>query len=203
MTVVPGRVKGVAVMTIVVGLFLIYTGYNTALAGSAMASGGSEYEDVFSVMGGFWKVLGLVYLFIGLLCFPVAVGLLGMKDWARKNGAVMHAVIATLSMVMGMIVGFYYLWESIPFFIMVALSGICMVSLSRRVTKNVFEFHGEGRSTHPILYDGSIREVYRPKVVVRHQTGPVKRAGTMVCPNCSTVNMKPQENCRVCGTRLG
>jgi hypothetical protein len=199
---VPGRVWVVAILTVAIGLFLIYTGYTTAVTGLELASEGGEYEDVYSVMGGFWEILGGIYMFIGVLCFPVTLGLLGMKDWARKNGTVMHAVIATLSIIMAVIVGYYYLWEAIPYFVIVALAGICMVSLSRRVTKNAFEFHSDRKRSDLLLYDGPTSDVYRPQVVVRHKAGPVKRTGTRVCAKCNTVNMRPQENCRVCGTRL-
>jgi hypothetical protein len=55
---ITGGVFGVAVIGFFLGGYLIYTGTNTAIAGLELASAGGEFEDVYSTLGGFWRVFG-------------------------------------------------------------------------------------------------------------------------------------------------
>jgi hypothetical protein len=195
---VPGGVIAVAVIGMVLGCYLIYAGGITAAEGLDIASTGGEFDDINATLGGFWHIFGILYFLLGVLCFVICLGLLTMKEWGRRNGFLVHIIIAALSLIMGMIMGFFDIPAALPSFAVVAVSGVCGIHLWRPVTKDAFEFHGGRR--------GGGVEVYTPNVVVRHRAvkpaAPRVPANMRKCPNCDTVNPKKQDFCRMCGTEL-
>jgi len=191
----------VAVIGFALGCYLIYSGGITAASGLEIASTGGEFDDILATLGGFWQVFGLVLILMGVLCFIVGAGLLTMKEWGRKNGFLVHIIIASLSLIMGMIVGFFDIPAALPSFAVVAVSGVCAIHLWRPVTKYAFEFQGGGPTPRREAV-----EVYSPNVIIRHKA--VRPAAARIpsnmrkCRNCDTVNPAKQDFCRICGTEL-
>ena len=198
---VPGGVIGVAVINMVLGGYLVYAGAVTASVGLDIAATGGEFDDILATLGGFWHIFGLLYVFLGVLLFPLAIGLFGMKEWGRKNSFLIHIIIAATSLIMGMITGFFDVLAALPSFAVTAVSGVCAIFLWRRVTKDAFEFYGRSTPSHR-----DDVEVYTPKVVMRHKAVRTAAArvpsGMRKCPNCETVNPRKQDFCRICGTEL-
>jgi hypothetical protein len=198
----PSRVRVLSLLTIFTGVIVILLGYRTSLIGSELAATGGEFGHILDTLGGFWQALGLIYMFLGILCLPLAAFTWGMKDWARRNGALVLVAIAAISIIMGTLVGFYSILESIPLFVALILGGYTALGLSRRQVKDSFEFGHQGESTDLLRYEGPVKDVYYPKVVMRAPQGDVRRTGTRKCHNCGTVNLDTQSHCKTCGKRL-
>ncbi len=196
---IPGGVFGVTAIGLFLGGYLIYSGANTAIAGMELASTGGEFEDVLATLGGFWRVFGLLYLFLGVLCIVVSFGIISMKEWGRRNGVFIHSTIAALSLIMGMIVGFFDPIASLPSFAVVAVSGVCAIYLRKSTVKASYEFQGHGKPEAT----GRHVDVYSPNVIVRHGAvrSESKPSKILKCPQCDTVNMNVQF-CKKCGTEL-
>jgi hypothetical protein len=194
----PAGVAVIAIISIALGGYLIYAGAITVQSGLDIASTGGEFEDILDTLGGFWKFLGVLLIILGILCFLISPGLFTMKEWGRKNGYLIHIIIAALSLIMGMITAFFDIPAAMPFFVVVAISGVCFVYLWGRPVKEAFEFHGGTRRKESVIYS--------PNVVMRHKavrtTAPRMPANMRRCPNCDTMNPIKQDFCRICGTEL-
>ncbi|KYK30930.1 MAG: hypothetical protein AYK23_04285 [Candidatus Proteinoplasmatales archaeon SG8-5] len=194
----PAGVVVIAIISIGLGGYLLYAGSITAMSGLEIASTGGDFEDILETLGGFWQILGIVFVLLGILCFLIAFGLLTMREWGRKNGYLVHIIIAALGLIMGMITAFFDIPAALPSFAVVAVSGACFVFLWSRGTKDTFEFHGGIGKREAVIY--------KPNVVMRHKAvrtaAPVIPANMRKCPNCDTVNPVKQDFCRMCGTEL-
>jgi hypothetical protein len=196
---IPGGVVGVTAISLFLGGYLIYSGANTAMSGMELASTGGEFGVELATLGGFWRVFGILYLFLGVLCIIVSFGIISLKEWGRRNGVFIHSIIAALSIIMGMIVGFFDPIVSLPSFAVLAVSGVCAIYLRKSSVKSFYEFQGYERPDIPARHV----EVYSPTVIVRE--GALEReskpSNILRCGQCDTVNMNVQF-CKKCGTEL-
>ena len=150
----PRGVKWAAVITFLVGIYLVHSGYTAMNTGYVISIAEGKYSSIFAVFGTLWEFFGWVYMFLGLLCFVIGAGLLFVKEWARRNGVYIFWVIAILSFYHGIVLGFYDIADGIPSFIMLGTSAAMALRLRSRTIRNDIEFYGQG-SNHAQTGEGT------------------------------------------------
>ena len=157
----PRGVKWAAVITFIVGIYLIYSGANAVNTGYDISTAEGEYSSILATFGTLWEFFGWFYIFLGLLCFVTGAGLLLLKEWARRNGVYLFWVIAVMSFYHGVVLGIYDPVDGILPFMMLGISVAMAVKLRSQSIRNDIEFHDQGsahaRTKGTIYYSDIMR----------------------------------------------
>ena len=189
-----------ALIMFILGIFLIYSGAFEIYPSSFLTNQG-EYDDVFRPLDMFWRVLGVVYVFLGAMCFPAGIGLLLMKTWARKNSAILMFAVLILASTIGMVIALYDYFNSIPYFSVTLITLAIAMYLRKPRIKDTYEFHGQNREID-YLQNPDYRAIKERKVTVRAPKYASSRSTSVKCTRCNTVNNGDQTNCKMCGKEL-
>jgi len=173
----PRGVKWAAVITFLIGVYLIYSGSDAVNAGYVISTAEGKYASIFAIFGTLWEFFGWLYMFLGLLCFVIGAGLLFVKEWARRNGVYMFWVIAIMSFYHGVVLGFYDMADGILPFIMLGISGAMALKLRSRSIRDDIEFHGQGsahaRKSGGVYYSDIMRaekeETKEKKIMMKNR----------------------------------
>ena len=207
-------------VSLFIGIYLIYFGLSEGISGAELSETGGQFSDIYSTFGNLWEFFGLLYMGLGVICLIIAMGLMGMKEGARRNGVPLFWSIAIMSFFYGAILGYI---DPVQGVLPMLIVGVCVgmaVFLRSHNVKETIEFQGQGRGV--IGSTGSYHDLRKAekeenramkrgrKHEVRH-AGPVhiKQAVsqqeatiTRKCSRCGTVNVGSKMTCKMCANDL-
>ena len=198
---VPRGVVLISILMLALGGYLIYSGAFQIYEGTFLESVEGAYEEVLAPLDMFWRILGIAYVLLGLLCFPLGGGLLAMKTWARKNSFMLLCLILIMGFTVGLISANYGLMASLPFFSIMILAAIMALHLRKPAVKNAFEYHGQGKGID-FLETPNYREIKRRNVVVRKPVQVRVTSESVKCARCGSMNRGNRTTCKMCGREL-
>ncbi|MCK5024188.1 MAG: hypothetical protein KAR56_01065 [Thermoplasmata archaeon] len=193
---------GLTIFTFIIGIFAIYLGLGIMDVGDIVSGTGGAFGNELAALGGLWTSLGAVLTFLGILCFPMALGFATMKEWGRQNSV--HAVflIAGISVIAGFLVAYLDFMDSIIYFVLTVLALICGQLL--REKKNLFEIgYGSRKRTEPIPTYREMKHVQH-NVTIRQSKDTVKvqHKPMVKCGRCGTMNDSDRTHCKMCANKL-
>ena len=192
----------ITIFVFIIGIFAIYLGLGIMDFGGIVSGTGGAFGTELAALGGLWTTLGVVLTFLGILCFPMALGFATMKEWGRQNGV--HAVflIAGISVIAGFLVAYLDIMDSIIYFVLTVLAIICGQLL--REKKNLFEIgFGTRKSSGPIPTHREVKHVQH-NVVIRQSkyASKVEHRPMVKCRRCGTMNEPDKAHCKMCAKPL-
>jgi len=192
---------GLLVFVLIVGVFAIYLGMEIVSIGDEVSDTGGAFGNEMAALGGLWTVMGMVLAFLGILCFPLGLGIGMLKEWGRKNGVYTVFFIAAICVVAGMLIAYFDIMESIIYFVLTVLAIICGQML--REKKTLFELGAGSRRMEAAPTYREVRHVQQ-KVVIRESKGAVitEKAPPVKCSRCGTVNESDRTHCKMCAREL-
>ncbi len=205
-----------SIVSFVLGGYMIYSGLGMADTGLALASSGENYSDIFQAFGGMWKLLGWLYALFGVLCFPIAIGLIMVKEWARKSGFTLFLAITIMSFLIGVILVYYSPLDGILMLVVASIWAVMTLKLRSGAMKAAYEFRGQGkrydsgsgadyRDVYMATREEKMEKRYAKKVNMRgpaRQEEPDPAPKARKCPRCNTMNMGEQQFCKMCGREM-
>jgi len=204
-TKVPGGIIIIFFMGLLLSCFLVYTGFAAAVKGAMLAEINAT-EGIGSIFGKMYRAFGVFFMIMGVLFTIISMGLLMMKEWARHHGSWMSWVICSLSFIMAMILGYFDIINSIPYFVVAIIFGGFALYLKKPATKLAYDVYGTEAPTLRSARRASHHEVREAaNVIVKVPVPEGSRPGVRVpntmrlCPNCDTMNPREKESCRICG----
>ncbi|MBA3045391.1 MAG: hypothetical protein KKH41_01090 [Candidatus Thermoplasmatota archaeon] len=190
------------VFIFIIGIFAIYLGLGIVTTGQDFSDTGGAFGSEMSVLGGFWSLLGMVLTFLGILCFPMGLGVAAVREWGRKNGAVIIFLISALCLMAGLIVAYFDIMESIIYFVLTVLAIICMQLL--REIRTLFELGTGSRKRYEAAPTyREIEHIQKKKAIRYAKDAPrYEKTQTVKCRRCGTVNVQSKTHCMMCGKEL-
>jgi hypothetical protein len=93
----PAGVVLIAALYIIGGVFALLGGLAAFFIGGAFLTRATALGlPVSGIAGGIGTMLGVILIVIGVLALIIAIGLIGMKGWARAIAMVLAAIFAIL-----------------------------------------------------------------------------------------------------------
>ena len=207
-----------SIVSFVLGGYMIYTGLGIADAGLALASSGEDYSDIFQAFGGMWKLLGWLYALFGVFCFLIAIGLIMVKEWARKSGFTLFLTSTVMSFLIGVILVYYSPLDGIIMLVMASICGVMTLKLRSGPMKAAYEFRGQGkgyetgseadyRDVYMATREEKMEKRYAKKVTMRGPARQIEPATALApqarkCPRCKTMNKGDKQFCKMCGKEI-
>lgn len=193
---------GLTIFMFIIGILAAYLGLGIIGTGNRVSGTGGAFGNELSVLGGLWSALGAVLALLGILCFPMGLGFITMREWGRKNGVFVVFLISAVSLVAGFLVAYFDIMGSIVYFILTVLAIICGQFLRER--KTLFELGtGAHKGMGPAPTYREVRHV-RQKVIMRQSRDAprIEHRPMVKCERCGTMNDYDRTHCKMCGREL-
>jgi hypothetical protein len=157
-------------------------------------------------VGGVFKAVGVMLMFLGSLQIVMAIGLLLMAQWARKWAADFYGLMAGLAILLALF-DLYMILPAITYLLF-------YFYLKRSKTIRAFgdfgyeapKMHEEIAKRQHVTYMRTIRpenvsDVEHEPVLPRKSRTTIPE-NMILCPQCQTMNLRKDKYCKMCASDL-